>query len=631
MRRPRPTLPFVRRCLPGLMAIALLALSACGREAASPGDGKGGDAASPAPAHAPVVTVSADQAVSPVDPWKAPAVEIGDDGVEDARAKADAALASGNLYRDADSAIPLYLALRARAPDDTGVAKALDASVEALVGQGDAALAAIDGEPLKLREAHEVGMVARSVAPEAPAVVAYLDRLDVMDRAQQANRLGETALADGRIGEEGEGGALAKFHEALELHPDDVRARQGLAAAESALIRRAEQAAESNDYAGAAGWLAKAARVRPEQALGTIEHARGRIDALRAARVGDLRDRGVAALSREDGLDEAREHLAELLRIAPKGDPAAVELRERIELATHYGLFRPGQVFTDAMKNGGRGPQMVVIPHGAFTMGAPEGEAGATDAERPTRNIRFERGLAVGRTEVSVAEFRRFMEASAHFEARASRRGYSTAYDERSGNLVRRSGVGPQSDYTGQPADDALPVIHVSASDADAYARWLTEQTGHTYRLASEAEFEYALRAGGTGPYPWGTGTPPAGSGNYTGGRDASPSGRRWRNAFKGYADQAWGPAPVGRYAANAFGLHDMAGNVSEWVADCWHDNYRRAPRDGHAWVNPGCRNRVVRGGAWASSPEQTRSAWRLSVQKDTTNARVGFRVVREI
>jgi formylglycine-generating enzyme required for sulfatase activity len=74
-----------------------------------------------------------------------------------------------------------------------------------------------------------------------------------------------------------------------------------------------------------------------------------------------------------------------------------------------------------------------------------------------------------------------------------------------------------------------------------------------------------------------------------------------------------------------------MAGNVSEWVADCWHDNYRRAPRDGHAWVNPGCRSRVVRGGAWASSPAQTRSAWRLSVDANTTNARVGFRVVREI
>ena len=87
----------------------------------------------------------------------------------------------------------------------------------------------------------------------------------------------------------------------------------------------------------------------------------------------------------------------------------------------------------------------------------------------------------------------------------------------------------------------------------------------------------------------------------------------------------------MGKYSANAYGLHDLAGNVSEWVADCWHDTYRRAPDDGEAWVNPGCRTAVVRGGSWASSPAQTRSAWRLGSDRNTTNARVGFRVVRDI
>ncbi|MGO4781199.1 formylglycine-generating enzyme family protein, partial [Lysobacter sp. 2RAB21] len=80
-----------------------------------------------------------------------------------------------------------------------------------------------------------------------------------------------------------------------------------------------------------------------------------------------------------------------------------------------------------------------------------------------------------------------------------------------------------------------------------------------------------------------------------------------------------------------AFGLHDMGGNVSEWVADCWHDNYRRAPRDGAAWFNPGCRTRVFRGGSWSSSPAQTRAAWRQGTSADTTNGRLGFRVVRDI
>ena len=97
------------------------------------------------------------------------------------------------------------------------------------------------------------------------------------------------------------------------------------------------------------------------------------------------------------------------------------------------------------------------------------------------------------------------------------------------------------------------------------------------------------------------------------------------------YDDGWWGPAPVASFDPNAFRLHDVAGNVSEWVADCWHDGYRRAPADGDAWLNPGCRTRVMRGGAWASAPAQTRSAWRAPADADTTNARLGFRVVRDL
>jgi formylglycine-generating enzyme required for sulfatase activity len=87
----------------------------------------------------------------------------------------------------------------------------------------------------------------------------------------------------------------------------------------------------------------------------------------------------------------------------------------------------------------------------------------------------------------------------------------------------------------------------------------------------------------------------------------------------------------VGSFRANAYGLHDLDGNVSEWVADCWHDTYRRAPEDGHAWLNPGCRTRVVRGGSWASAPAQTQSAWRAAMGVETTSARTGFRVARDL
>ena len=174
-------------------------------------------------------------------------------------------------------------------------------------------------------------------------------------------------------------------------------------------------------------------------------------------------------------------------------------------------------------------------------------------------------------------------------------------------------------------------MLNVSWNDAHEYVAWLSQRTGKRYRLPSEAEFEYALRAGTTTRYPWGEGAPPGGVENLTGGRDASPQGRRWSNAFIGYGDGWWGPAPVGSFEANAFRLHDMAGNVSEWVADCWHQGYRRAPATGAAWVNPGCRNRMYRGGSWASAPAQVRSAWRTSGGTDATNARVGFRLVRQL
>lgn len=576
----------------------------------------------------PIVTISSDQAVPKVPEWETPEVQIEPEDMERFKTLAAEALESGDLYGESDDAIPLYLAMRVQAPEDKEIQEGLAEAVQALLDRGDAALDEIDQDRSSLREAHEVAAVARSVAPDDEDVTAYLARVERTDRAQRANLKGERALNARNLGEEGKGGAIGHFREALELRPGDARALQGLAAAESALIQRAEQAADEDDYAAAARWIDLAEKVRPQ--MQTAVDARARIAWQRGARVGALRDLGLAALLREDGVDEARAHLADLLRIAPAGDSAAVDLRERIEMATHYGLFRPRQVLTEALRNGGRGPQMVVIPHGAFRMGAADGERDASAAERPTRTIRFERGLAVSRDEISVGEFRQFVYATG-YEPQASRRGHSTTYDERSGNLVRRSRVDWRSDYAGQPAAADMPVIHVSAQDAAAYAAWLADQTGQPYRLPSEAEFEYALRAGSQTRFPWGEGSPPPDTGNFTGARDRSPSGRRWRNAFQGYGDGHWGPAVTGNYSANAFGLHDMAGNVSEWVADCWHDSYRRAPSDGQAWVNPGCRTGVVRGGSWASSPAQTRSAWRIGSDIDTTTARVGFRVVREI
>nr|WP_246432294.1 formylglycine-generating enzyme family protein [Xanthomonas theicola] len=580
------------------------------------------------PVQAPSVTIGGEDAAETVAHWQPPLPVLERGALAPARRDAARALAEDRLFEDAQSAIPLYLAIRALAPGDRVARDGLGKARRRLLQLGDGLLRASEQQERALQRAGRIAMVALSLDADDPAVRRLQRRVETALRVLAYNRAGEEDLRAGRLDEDGNG-ALADFREALQLDADDARARQGMAAVESALIRRAEAAAAVSDFAAAGSWLARAARVRG--AAATVRDARVRVEGVRMARIAGLRDVGLRELATPAGLKPARQTLGEVLRIADPGDPVAAMLRERIDLATHYGSFRPGQVFTDGMGNGERGPQMIVVPHGGFRMGASDTEPGAMPAEQPLHYVRFDRGFAMSITEVTVAEFRRFVEASGA-RPRATRRGHSIVYDERSGNFVRRSGADWQSGYNGARAVPNGPVMHVSVRDAEAYAAWLSLQTGRHYRLPSEAEFEYALRAGGRGRYPWGNaGTPPRDAGNFTGGGDVSPSGRHWNNAFVGYADGFWGPAPVGSFSANAWGLHDMGGNLSEWVADCWHSSYRRAPADGAAWYNPGCRSRVVRGGNWANAPEQTRAAWRLMQDSDTTSARVGFRLVRGI
>lgn len=575
----------------------------------------------------PTVTVSGDEADSAFLNWNPPQVVVEEDGVPQVLRQAGQALADGRLYADADAAIPQYLALRQVAPDDRRVQRGLERALAALLDEGDQTLQEAEDEYDSLRRAAEIAAVARHVDAEDPAVAEYLGKVDLADQLWRLNQAGERVLRSGDIGDGGER-ALVHFRQALELQPSQPRALQGVAATESALIRNAEEAAGLSDFIAAERLLQAASDVRED--VGTIDDARARIEAERGRQIMALRERGLQDLTSMRGLRQAREMLAEVLRIAQPGDAIAADFRQRIDRATHYGQFRAGQAFADDMQDGGSAPRMIVVPHGGFRMGAGEEEPGSADAEKPAHYVRFERGFAMSRRPVTVGEFRRFVQATDYLP-RATRRGHSIVYDERSGNFVRRSGVDWQSDYAGARAADSLPVLHVSVRDAEAYAAWLSGQTGHGYRLPSEAEFEYAMRSGTQGLYPWGKGPPPPRVGNLTGSRDVSPSGRRWNNAFAGYGDGYWGPAPAGSYAGNAWGLYDLGGNVSEWVSDCWHASYRRAPGDGASWFNPGCRSRVIRGGSWASSPVQARAAWRASFDSDVTNARVGFRVVRGI
>jgi formylglycine-generating enzyme required for sulfatase activity len=259
--------------------------------------------------------------------------------------------------------------------------------------------------------------------------------------------------------------------------------------------------------------------------------------------------------------------------------PAAVS-RQRPEPAAASAVT-PGRSFSDALKNGSRGPNMVELPAASYLMGS-SGSSPRFE-ERPRHTVALP-AFAVSKHEVTFQEYDRFARAT----------GRRLPYDEGWGRGER-------------------PVINVSWKDATAYAKWLSRQTGHTYRLPTEAQWEFVARAGSTTPHWW-----PESSGEIP--ANCFDCGSRWDGKM---------PAPVGSFQANGFGLHDTAGNVQEWTRDCYHNSYKGAPSDGSAWQSAGCSQRVVRGGAYSSPVDSLRSAKRAQFDQDTRLDNLGFRVVR--
>ena len=242
----------------------------------------------------------------------------------------------------------------------------------------------------------------------------------------------------------------------------------------------------------------------------------------------------------------------------------------------------PGTVFRDCPEC----PEMVVVPAGSFMMGSPPSEKDRDDDEGPRHQVTIPKFFAVGKYEVTVEEYRRF--------AKATDRGGSDGCYVLDGKYFIKetliSWVSP--DF---PQSDRHPVVCVNWNDARAYARWLSKKTSKQYRLLSESEWEYTARAGTTTRYNWGDDI----------GRNQANCfgcGSRWDNKQT---------APVGSFPPNAFGLHDMHGNVWEWVADCRNPDYEGVPVDGNAWLSGECSERVVRGGSWGSWPEDLRAAVR--------------------
>lgn len=236
----------------------------------------------------------------------------------------------------------------------------------------------------------------------------------------------------------------------------------------------------------------------------------------------------------------------------------------------------PGETFRECPEC----PEMIVVPAGDFSMGSAENHL-----ERPIHHVKIPRPFAIGRREVTFAEWDQCV-AAGTCRHNPSDRGWG------------------RGDH---------PVIDLSWDDAQAYLSWLSQKTGRKYRLPTEAEWEYAARAGTTSPFWWG--------------RDAKEGAANCVGCGPGAQPRTVAAAS---FRPNAFGLYDTSGNAAEWVEDCWNDNYNAAPKDGSAWTSGQCNLRVLRGGSFANNASLARSAARFRYDKDVRYFANGFRVASD-
>lgn len=265
----------------------------------------------------------------------------------------------------------------------------------------------------------------------------------------------------------------------------------------------------------------------------------------------------------------------------------------------------------------GQSPEMVVIQGGDFLMGSPEIETDRSNTEGPQHRV-WVQPFAMGRCEVTVAEFSLFVEETGYQleDGCNTWNEEKTTYEENSAANWQNPGF-KQSDQE--------PVSCINWTDARAFALWLRLRTGVDYRLPTEAEWEYATRAGTTTPFS---------TGDCIGAAQANfISTLAYGNCPEEtlYLQKT---TPVGNYPANPFGLLDMHGNLWEWAQDCWHENYEGAPENGAAWLREGggdCTNRVLRGGSWGSNARGLRSAYRFWFGTNDRDNVIGFRLARTL
>ena len=296
----------------------------------------------------------------------------------------------------------------------------------------------------------------------------------------------------------------------------------------------------------------------------------------------------------------------------------------RVEPVAKVEISPQGTVFSDVLKDGTSGPEMVVIPAGTFNMGSPETESDRGLDEGPQHRVSVSE-FALGKTEVTVKQFQQFVTAT----------GYTTDAEKDSGNskgcAAFKAGTvfGDTSSYTWkQPGFEQSPnhpAVCLSWNDAQAYVAWLVKETGKRYRLPSEAEQEYAIRAGTATPFPWG------GEVNFACSHanvlDQSSLAKLAGFPAVECNDKFVLTSPVASFQANAFGVHDLVGNVVEWTADCSNASYDGAPIDGSAWTIGDCSRRVLSGAGWLDTPTHLRSAYRGRGAQSFRNIDTGLRL----
>ncbi len=276
------------------------------------------------------------------------------------------------------------------------------------------------------------------------------------------------------------------------------------------------------------------------------------------------------------------------------------------------------------------GLELRLIPPGEFRMGSPESEAGRLGNEGPRHQVRLTRPFYLGRYPVTVGQFRAFVQATGYRTDAERGLGYAGAFgiDLETGKY--RSCESFSWRNTGFPQAEDHPVVNVSWNDAVAFCRWLSQREGREYRLVSEAEWEYACRAGTTTRFFHGDDA----EGLATVGNVADAALQEvfpgWPGAIAACDGQAF-TAPVGSYQANAFGLFDMHGNVREWCQDVYGANtYQRGPVEDPSGPAGGS-NRVIRGGGWSSRPAHARAAYRDGIAPGSRYDFLGFRIARSL